>query len=117
MTPSLADRPARESSEPPARAAWSAIRERARQDLSEASYKLWFAELDAGELSGVVLELIAPSAYVKRWLSGHYMDLITASVRDAIGPGVRVRLRSRPAEREASGAAKQFSPDIHGGAP
>jgi hypothetical protein len=23
----------------------------------------------------------------------------------------------RPTEREASGAAKQFSPDIHGGAP
>src|SRR5712691_10070788 len=98
MTSSLADRPAPESPEPPARAAWSAIRERARQDLSEASYKLWFAELAAGDLAGGVLELIAPSAYVKRWLSGHYMDLITGSVRDALGPGVRVRLRSRPAE-------------------
>src|SRR5438477_6505903 len=113
MTRSLADRPAPESPEPPARAAWSAIRERARQDLSEASYKLWFAELAAGDLSGGVLDLIAPSAYVKRWLSGHYMDLITGSVRDALGPGVRVRLRSRPAEAVESPQIDPSAPTAH----
>ena len=113
MTRSLADRPAPESPEAPARAAWSAIRERARQDLSEASYKLWFAELAAGDLSGGVLELIAPSAYVKRWLSGHYMDLITGSVRDTLGPGVRVRLRSRPAEPAESPQVDPSVPTGH----
>jgi chromosomal replication initiator protein len=66
--------------------------------LSEASFKLWFADLDPGDLTGGVLELIAPSHYIKRWLSGHYMDLISGSVRETLGPGVRVQLLSRPAQ-------------------
>ncbi len=105
MTPSLADRPAHEPSERDARAAWSAVLDRARKDLSEASFKLWFADLDPGDLTGGVLELIAPSTYIKRWLSGHYMDLISGSVRETLGPGASVRLLSKPVQAPPTSGA------------
>src|SRR5436189_5474011 len=94
MTSSAIERSSRESPEPPAQAGCSAVLERARRDLSEASFKLWFADLSAGDLRGDVLELVAPSAYVKNWLASHYMDLILASAREALGPKTRVRLRT-----------------------
>ena len=64
---------------------------------------MWFLDLSPGELKGDVLELFAPSAYVKRWLSGHYMDLITSSVRDVLGPKAQVRLRVEPVAAPPSG--------------
>jgi len=77
------------------------VLDRARQDLPEASFKLWFADLGPGDLKGGVLELVAPNGYVKRWLSGHYMDLITATARQILGPNVRVRLRADPQDSRA----------------
>src|SRR6266581_6832079 len=94
MTSSAIERSPRESPEPPAQTGCSAVLERARRDLSEASFKLWFADLSPGDLRGDVLELVAPSTYVKNWLASHYMDLILASARDALGPKTRVRLRT-----------------------
>jgi chromosomal replication initiator protein len=74
--------------------ACAAILGRARRDLSEASFKLWFADLHPGQDTETSVELLAPSDYVKNWLVGHYMSLITASVREALGPTVQVRLRA-----------------------
>jgi chromosomal replication initiator protein len=100
MTSSAIERSSRDHPESPAQTACSAVLERARRDLSEASFELWFADLAPGELKGQVLELIAPSTYVKNWLAGHYMDLILASARSALGPKTRVRLRT---ERSGGG--------------
>src|SRR6266542_1830924 len=51
MTSAVADSPVGESVDPQensARTAWVAVTERARRELSEASFKLWFAELAPG---------------------------------------------------------------------
>ena len=105
MTPSLTDRPLDQSPEP-AEAAYGAVVARARRELPEASFKMWFADLVPGDLQGGVLELIAPNAYVKRWLTGHYMELINGSVREVLGSRARVRLRSaRAAGRSEPGGA------------
>jgi chromosomal replication initiator protein len=87
------------------------VLERARRDLSEAAFKLWFADLTAGELSDGVLELIAPNAYVKNWLAGHYMDLIMASVRSSLGSKTRVKLRTDRAGRAGNGAKADSEAD------
>jgi chromosomal replication initiator protein len=89
--------------ETPATAALAAVLDRARRGLSEAQFELWFANLAPGDVKGDVLELVAPSAYVKNWLSGHHMDLITASAREVLGPATRVRLRAERAAGEHSG--------------
>jgi chromosomal replication initiator protein len=98
IEPSLPDHPA-------ARACAGVI-ERARKNLPEPSFKLWFADLEPGEMTGHVVELLAPSPYVQNWLSGHYMDLITAGVREALGPETRARLKSAP----SSGGPDSSSP-------
>jgi chromosomal replication initiator protein len=80
----------------PEQRACAAVLERARRDLPEAAFEMWFAGLAPGKVRGDVVELLTPSPYVRTWLSGHYMDLIAASVATALGPGVRVRLRAAP---------------------
>jgi chromosomal replication initiator protein len=113
MTSSAIERSPRESPERPAEAGCSAVLERARRDLSEASFKLWFADLSpGGELKGDVLELVAPSTYVKNWLASHYMDLILASARDALGPKTRVRLRT---DRVRGGNGTKAGADTNAG--
>src|SRR5207249_4377879 len=57
------------------------------------------------ELSGGVLEMMAPSDYVKGWLSSHYMELLTAATREVLGPEADVRLLTDP-----SGTAPAHGP-------
>ncbi|HYT78510.1 MAG TPA: chromosomal replication initiator protein DnaA [Actinomycetota bacterium] len=92
MTSPLVERPVHAPVEP-SRATWAAIMDRARRDLPEAAFNLWFADLRPGDLRGDVLELIVPSAYVKNWLAAHHMDLITGSAREILGPAAKVRLK------------------------
>jgi chromosomal replication initiator protein len=90
-----------------ARAAWEAMTERARQELPEAAFNLWFADLVPGELRGDVLEIIAPNAYVKNWLSAHHVSLMTSSAREVLGPSVSVRVRVRRPKRGTEPAAPE----------
>jgi chromosomal replication initiator protein len=77
----------------PAEAACLAVQDRARQELPPPAHELWFADLAAGRQKGDVIELLAPSAYVRSWLASHYMDLITAAAQAVLGPRAKVRLR------------------------
>src|SRR5712691_4360642 len=99
----------------PAQAACTAIMDRARHELSEASYKLWFADLAPGEGTGFSVELVAPTSYVKNWLAGHYMELINTSIREVLGPGARIRLRARRSADAAppGGAPQGQGPRAH----
>jgi len=87
----------------PERRACAAVMERARRDLPPAAFEMWFAGLTPGRTRGDVVELLAPNSYVKSWLSAHYMDLIGATVRGAIGPAARVRLRAIPPDPAPDG--------------
>src|SRR5712691_661405 len=106
MTSPLAERSVPAPVEP-SRATWAAIIERARRDLPEAAFNLWFADLQPGDLKGDVFELIVPSTYVKNWLASHHMDLITGSVREVLGPGVKVRLKMERPKRGQQAAARE----------
>src|SRR5437867_11862202 len=89
----------------PALAACETILRRAREELPGAGFNMWFGDLEAGELQGDVFELLAPNAYVKNWLLGHHMALLTSSAREALGRPVRVRIRVRRARRGVEPAA------------
>src|SRR6266545_3144393 len=114
MTSPLVERPVHAPVEP-SRATWAAIMDRARRDLPEAAFNLWFADLRPGDLKGDVLELIVPSAYVKNWLAAHHMDLISSTAREILGPAAKVRLklerpkRSQQPAEDATG--EQDPPD------
>jgi chromosomal replication initiator protein len=77
-----------------ARDVWSRAVELARTELTDTSFKMWFAGVEPLRMGEGVLELTAPSAYVKNWLASHYMDLLTRVVADAAGDPLRVELRA-----------------------
>jgi chromosomal replication initiator protein len=87
--------------EPIAHAVWQGVLERAKQDLAESSFNMWFAEVRPGAFEGGVLELLAPSDYVRDWLAKNYLELIQEAATDAAGESVRVRLVVDPRERPA----------------
>jgi chromosomal replication initiator protein len=88
---------------PPATAAWEAVMARARRELPEAAFSLWFADLVPGELRGDVLELIAPNAYVKNWLAAHHVVLMTSAAREVLGSSVSVRVKLPRLKRGTEG--------------
>ena len=81
-------------------AAWTAVLEKARPELPDSAYTMWFAELEAAGLAGEVLELFAPSDFVKHWLASHYMDVLTTATREVLGPEATVRITTDPAAGE-----------------
>ncbi|HEY6679333.1 MAG TPA: chromosomal replication initiator protein DnaA [Actinomycetota bacterium] len=71
---------------------WARVVERARDQLPESSFSMWFVGVRATSLHDGVLEVTAPSDYVRDWLAKHYLDLIQGAATDFVGQPVRVRL-------------------------
>src|SRR5947208_5213639 len=115
MTPSVKEQSAAEGMGSPARAACDAVLERARRELPAPAFSLWFADLLPGGFRDDVIELLAPNAYVKNWLAGHHMDLMTASVREVLGPKVRVKLKIERAQRAPDAPSTTVARPARGG--
>jgi chromosomal replication initiator protein len=91
---------------------WARALDRIRRELAESSFKMWFSAVEARALPDGVLELVAPSEYVKSWLAHHYMDLITKAVREAGGLELAIRLATRERTRRSEKVpAKPATPD------
>jgi chromosomal replication initiator protein len=75
---------------------WSQVIERARRELPESSFAMWFTGVHATRLSDGVLDVVAPSDYVRDWLAKHYVELIQHAASDAAGGPVRVHLGTDP---------------------
>jgi chromosomal replication initiator protein len=97
-----------------AQAIWSRVADRARDEVPEHSYNMWFSEVRARAVHDGTLELEAPSEYVRAWLSKNYQDLISRLVAQAAGAGLAVQLRTgtpvRDTPAEASEAAVLTGP-------
>jgi chromosomal replication initiator protein len=82
---------------------WARVVDRARHDLADSSFNMWFADVrPAGYTSGV-LQLVAPSEYVRERLAKSYADLIRGAAEEAVGEPVQINLsaeavKSRPAK-------------------
>jgi chromosomal replication initiator protein len=84
---------------------WDRVVERARTELPESSFSMWFAGVRATSLHEGVLEVHAPSDYVRDRLAKHYIELIERAAGEAAGEPVSVRLAAdadavRPAPAE-----------------
>ncbi|MEX1045865.1 MAG: chromosomal replication initiator protein DnaA [Actinomycetota bacterium] len=77
---------------------WSNVVDKARQELPESSFNMWFAEVRASSLKDGVLEIEAPSDYVRDWLARHYIDLIRTAAVEAAGEPLRLSLSARTTE-------------------
>jgi chromosomal replication initiator protein len=89
---------AEQSPEAPTSAAevWAAVQDLVKPALSDGSYRMWFAGVEAHSLDDAGLQLDAPSDYVKNWLVAHYLELLTDSTRSVLGPQAVVRIAVAP---------------------
>ena len=77
---------------------WAHVVERAQGELTESSFSMWFGGVRATSLHDGVLEVVAPSEYVRDWLAKHYVGLIQDAAAEAVGLPVTVELGSAPPE-------------------
>ncbi|HJS26132.1 MAG TPA: chromosomal replication initiator protein DnaA [Actinomycetota bacterium] len=77
---------------------WAHVVERAQAELSESSFSMWFQGVRATSLHDGVLEVVAPSEYVREWLAKNYVELIQQAATEALGLPVRVELGAAPPE-------------------
>jgi chromosomal replication initiator protein len=75
---------------------WQGVLEKARAELSDSSYRMWFSEIVVGDLDGAALHLVAPSEYVRNWLVANYTRLLSTSARAVLGPDATVLLSTAP---------------------
>ena len=73
---------------------WAHVVERAQRELAESSFSMWFHGVRATSLHDGVLEVLAPSDYVRERLAKHYVELIQDAATEVVGLPVTVRLGS-----------------------
>ncbi|MDQ2729704.1 MAG: hypothetical protein M3Y91_17995, partial [Actinomycetota bacterium] len=76
---------------------WKATSEHLRDQVSEATWRTWLAELLPVDVDGDVLMLSAPSVPVRDRVEDRYLPVVAACASDAAGIPIRVRLMVRPA--------------------
>ncbi len=95
---------------------WAHVVERAHAQLSESSFSMWFKDVRATSLHDGVLEVVAPSEYVREWLAKNYVEMIQQAATESLGLPVRVELGSAPPERpisdQGSSARGAPTPDV-----
>jgi chromosomal replication initiator protein len=89
---------------------WEAVQDLVKPDLSDGSYRMWFAGVEARAIDGTVLQLEAPSDYVRNWLVTHYMDVLTSSARTVIGPHAAVHVHVAPSADDEDGPGATTPP-------
>jgi len=75
---------------------WARVVDRARHELPESSFSMWFVGVRATSLHDGVLEVVAPSEYVRDRLAKNYLHLIQAAATEALGHPIRIHLGSDP---------------------
>jgi chromosomal replication initiator protein len=109
-TPLIDDHLASSSDADPAQAAFHEIKERARRELPDAAFNLWFGDLVCSGLGPSGLELVAPTAYVRNWLVKHHLSLVTGAARSVLGPDATVQIRAAKRSPDASGTPRRSRP-------
>ncbi len=87
------------SSDEAAERTWSRVLERAHREIPEVSFSMWFTGVRATALRDGVLELVAPSAYVRDRLAKQYAPLIERAASEAAGAPIHLRLLASEAPR------------------
>jgi chromosomal replication initiator protein len=94
---------------------WTEVSERLRSALNESTFRTWFSDAEGLELSDEAFRLRVPNDFSREWIEGHFLGLIDAAVRDAVGDERRIDLivqEAAPAEEQAP--TQEPSPRVEG---
>jgi chromosomal replication initiator protein len=74
---------------------WSEVASRLQGALNETTYRTWFGEADAVEVSDDAFVVAVPNDFTREWIEGHYVGLLRAIVQDATGHERRIQITVR----------------------
>jgi chromosomal replication initiator protein len=95
---------------------WTEVSERLRSALNESTFRTWFSDAEGLELSDEAFRLRVPNDFSREWIEGHFLGLIDAAVRDAVGDERRIDLIVQEAAptTEPEPPATEPSPRVEG---
>ncbi|MGH2696156.1 MAG: DnaA ATPase domain-containing protein, partial [Actinomycetota bacterium] len=99
-----------DTKDPRADAIWARTVERLREEVPAGTFNMWFAEIRADAVGNHTLELLAPSEYVRAWLSRNYLELITRLVAQASGESLDVALTVEPTSHSEAAEVDESPP-------
>ncbi len=71
---------------------WSAVSLELQQTLAAPTYSAWFGRASARTLTAETLEVEVPNEFVRGWISGHFMDLVTSAAATVNGTPLEVSI-------------------------
>lgn len=71
---------------------WSAVSLELQQALAPPTYSAWFGRASARSLTAETLEVEVPNEFVRGWISGHFMDLVTSAAASVNGTPLEVSI-------------------------
>jgi chromosomal replication initiator protein len=105
------------SPEHEAREAWAHVLDRAREELSETTVVMWFADVRPVHLTDDAISLAVPSPLVRERLQHNHLLLIERAAHEAVGRPLKVELSIDEALREQPSAAREpYGPTTDGAA-
>jgi chromosomal replication initiator protein len=90
-----------------AESVWQDVSTRLRDALSERTFETWLSQAHAGALTPDEFVLTVPNDFTREWIEGHFLSLLEAAVRDAVGQERTVRVA---VEAEPSAEAEPAEP-------
>jgi chromosomal replication initiator protein len=95
---------------------WTEVSERLQSALNESTFRTWFSDAEGLELSDEAFRLRVPNDFSREWIEGHFLGLIDAAVRDAVGDERRIDLivQEAAAPTEAQPPVPEPSPRVEG---
>ncbi|WP_315919196.1 chromosomal replication initiator protein DnaA [Mesorhizobium sp. SP-1A] len=79
------------------------IKAQLRARLGSEVYSSWFGRMKLAERSKGVVRMSVPTAFLRSWINGHYLDLITELWKQEDPDALKVEVIVRTATRHASG--------------
>ena len=88
---------------------WTEVSARLQEALNDQTYGSWFRDAEGEVLNDGALTIGVPNDFTREWIENHFLGLIQAAVRDAVGEDRRVEIVVRETERTSPGAPEQPS--------
>lgn len=69
-----------------------------RDNITPNSFKTWFCPIKSIDLKGSTLTLEVPSEFFREYIEGHYLDLLSKTLKRVIGPDAKLIYKVRVTE-------------------
>jgi len=102
--------PVEPADEPTADRLWDDVSRRLRDTLNETTFETWFSDAAGRTLDDGAFVVVVPNDFTREWIENHFLGLLRAATKDALGREVRVALTVaevpvEPVEQVAATAA------------